>query len=257
MVTWIADEASDLGARVQIPSGPFRFPVFGEGMDARVLPFFLLLLPAPACALFLAGSAHEGGEVSILCEGQRTAYVSLPGGQALALLLDSSSQASFQPQQSGPYTVQCGNETKTLFVRLPQQPEAAAPAGESMLLPVAAIALIVAAAAAAAWLLLGCRTEFTKRQEGGRVLLRIRAGQELSMVKVADPDGGGPELLIPHLAKGEEWQWDYERADGAPLAPATMRAKCNGREISLISGAPVAGAAQQQKEKRHLPRAQG
>jgi hypothetical protein len=218
------------------------------------------LLPAPACALFLAGFAQDGGEISILCEGQQSAYLSSPDGQTLALLLDSASQSSFQPQQNGPYTVQCGNETKTVLVKLPPQPSAgAAPAGESTLPLVAGMALIVAAAAAiAAWLALGSRTEFTKSQEGGRVALRIRAGRALHSIKVIDPDGGqggaALELSIPHLAKGEKWGWDYERQQGEQLAPASMRAKCNGKEISLISGAP-AGGSTQQKEKRQLPRA--
>jgi hypothetical protein len=204
--------------------------------------------------------AQEGGEVSILCEGQRSAYVSFPDGQVRAFLLDSASQASFQPQQDGPYTVQCGNETKTVVARLPAAPAAGAPAGESMLPLVAALAILVMVIMAiAAWLALGRRTEFTKRQDGSRVLLCIKAGQGLHSIKVSDPDGGqggaALELSIPRLAKGEKWEWDYERAQGAPLAPASMRAKCNGREISLISGIGREGAARQEKGKRQLPRA--
>ena len=226
-------------------------------MESRFLLICLLLLAAPACALFLAGSAQPGGEVSILCEGQRQAFVSSPSGGSRALLLDSGGQASFYPDEAGPHTIQCGNQTKTISVSLAAQPSSL-PAGSegSFFLPVLALAIIIAAAALAALSrFTRRRTEFSKQERDGRVELRVFAAEELRSIRISDPDAEH-ELRIPRLAAGAGWGWEYERAaDGMLLAPAHLSAKTAKGEIHLLSGRS-AGVKEKRKvrEKRQLPK---
>jgi len=229
-------------------------------MERCFFPICLLLLFAPAHALFLAGQSQPGGEVFVLCEGQRQAFVSAPSGGASPLLLDSGGQASFYPGEAGPHTVQCGSQAKTVAVSLAEQPSLPPAAGEGALfLPVLALAIIIASAALAAFSHFTKRkTEFTKRQSGGRAELRVFAAEELRGIDISDPDAG-QVLRIPRLAAGSSWGWEYEREDGGqPLAPARLSARTAKGELHLLSGkiaaAKVKGGA---REKRALPKSSG
>lgn len=227
-------------------------------MELRFLLICLLLLVAPASALFLAGQPQPGGEVSVLCEGQRQAFVSSPSGGSRALLLDPSGQASFYPEEGGPHTIQCGSQTRTITVALAPQTDSL-PAGSEggFFLPVLAIAIIIAAAALAALTHFRKRkTEFSKQERDGRVELRVFAAEELRGIAISDPDSG-QELRIPRLAAGAGWGWEYERAeDGLPLAPARLSAKTANGEIHLLSGKSASVKEKQgaTREKRSLPK---
>jgi len=230
----------------------------------RALACILLLLSfAPAHAIFLVGDAQDGGEVPILCEGQPRAYLSTPSGETRALALDAASQASFFPQSSGPYTVQCGRETKTISVQMPSQPGAAAYGGDAAFITVACVAAaFLLAAFIAAKILLRQKTEFTKREEGGRVKLCLRAGEALSHIEITDPDGGGAgsplRLSVPRLAAGASWEWEYEQGmPGSPLAPARMSANSKRGRVVLASGASFSPKAKAGMQKmRALPKNQ-
>ncbi len=228
-------------------------------MALRYLFISLLFLLAPANALFLAGQSQAGGEISVLCEGQASIFVSSPDGQLRAITLDIASQAAFYPQFKGPYTVQCGNETKTVIIQLPQQEGADALGGESALPIVTGVAIFIAAAIAlAARMLLGRKTTFSKRCESGRVSLSLRAGQDLHSIKITDPDGGkggaALELSIPRLRRGAAWSWEYEMEQGAPLLPARMHAKCKRGEIFLVSGTGEKTEGEKKQVPRKLPK---
>ncbi|MFA5929885.1 MAG: hypothetical protein WC861_03295 [Candidatus Micrarchaeia archaeon] len=211
-------------------------------------PFLVacLLLSLPANALFLAGQSEQGGDISILCEGQGAAFVSLPSGGLEALPLGPDSQARFSPAMPGPYTFQCGNETITIRVSLPGAAGQGAYSGaESTFIAAgAAIAFIAALCLAARFFQKPC-TVFSKSESSGRVSLFLRAGEDLHGIRISDPQGGEDgaplELSIPHLAAGQEWGWEYE-SNGGPLQGAALSAKCKKGEISLVSGATPGGA---------------
>jgi len=202
--------------------------------------FCLLLSVHPAHALFLAGQSEQGGAISVLCEGQRFAFVSPPTGELRALPLDSDSQASFAPASSGPYTFQCGNETKTIIVSLPvPSGPGAYSSGENLFIVAGAAAVFLAALSLAARIFLKPCTTFTKSASGTRVRLCLCAGKDLHGVRISDPQGGAGrplELSIPRLPAGAAWSWEYEMDSGEPLLAARMEAKCADGGISLVSG---------------------
>ena len=119
-----------------------------------------------------------------------------------------------------------------------------------------ALAIIIAVAAIAAFSHFTKRkTEFSKRENGGRVELRVFAAEELRGIKITDPDAEH-ELNIPRLAAGSSWGWEYERsADGLPLAPAHLSAKTANGELHLLSG-KISGVKEKEtvREKRMLPK---
>ena len=220
-------------------------------MDLRFLLIFLLFLLAPANALFLAGQSEQGGEISVLCEGQSQAFLSLPTGELRALALDSDFQAKFSPAASGPYTIQCGNETKTISVTLPAREDSGAySSGENFFLVAGVAIVFLAALLLAAKIFLKPRTVFSKSFSNGRARLYLCAGEELYGIKITDPQGGidgAPlSLSIPRLACGAEWSWEYEAESGEPAIAARLSAKCAKGSLSLVSGTGE-GSAQQQK----------
>jgi len=233
-------------------------------MDLRFLLIFLLFLLVPAHALFLAGQSEQGGAVFVLCEGQRFAFLSPPSGELRALPLDSDSQASFAPASSGPHTIQCGNETKTISVSLPASAgQGAYPGGDSFFLAAGAAAVFLAALLLAARIFLKPCTTFTKSASGNRVSLSLRAGRDLRGIRISDPqggEGGSPiALSIPHLPAGASWGWEYEMDSGGPLIAARMEAKCaDGAIFSMASGMEAAGvqkgAGKGKREGRKLAR---
>ena len=237
----------------------------GENLGS-VCPFlvFCLLLSSPANALFLAGQSEQGGEISVLCEGQSSAFISLPTGGLHALALDSDFQAKFSPTAPGPYTIQCGKETKTISVLLsPRADSGAFSSGENLFLVAGAAIVFLAVLLTAAKVFLNPRTVFSKSYAGGRVRLCLRAAEDLKEIKITDPQGGesGTPLLlsIPHLACGAEWNWEYD-GSGEPLLAARLSAKCAKGSVSLIS-CVEGGSVQKQTmadmgkaEKRKLPK---
>jgi len=219
-------------------------------MALRSSLIFLLLLLAPANALFLAGQAEQGGEISILCEGQSSAFISLPTGELRALALDSDFQARFTPIAPGPYTIQCGKETKTINVPLPSRADSGAfSSGENFFL-VAGVALVfLAVFLLAAKVFLKPKTIFSKSSAGGRVRLYLHAAEDLKEIKISDLQGGvdgAPlALSIPHLPLGAEWNWEYDGSNEPQLA-ARLSAICAKGELHLLSSVED-GSAQKQK----------
>lgn len=210
----------------------------------------------------------------MLCEGQGSVFLSLPTGELRALPLDSDFQAKFLPASSGPYTIQCGNETRTVEVSLPGRAGSAAYpawepyAGADILFPAAGAAIVfLAALFLASRFFLKPSTIFSKSESGGRVRLLLRAGEDLRGIKISDPQGGEDgqplELSIPHLPSGADWSWEYAGNPGEPLLSAHLSAKCAKGGISLLSGMGGGGAPKQKAagtekaEKRKLPKHQG
>lgn len=231
-------------------------------MDCRFLLIFLLFLLAPANALFLAGQTEQGGEISVLCEGQSQAFLSLPTGELRALALDSDFQASFSPAASGPYTIQCGNETRTISVSLPAREDSGAYSSEESFFLVAGVAaFFLASLLLAAKIFLKPRTIFSKSVDSGRARIYLCAGEALYGIKITDLQGGidgAPlSLSIPHLAAGAEWSWEYEISAGEPVLAARLAAKCAKGSVSLVSGTGGNNLQAMEKnkhEKRKLPR---
>ena len=136
-----------------------------------------LLLSLPASALFLAGQTEPGGAISVLCEGQSHVFLSLPSGELRTLPLDSDFQAEFLPQDGGPHTFQCGNETKTI----PVPPHARADSGaysngENLFIVAGMAAAFIAALFSAAKFFIRPCTSFSKSESNGRMKLCLRAG---------------------------------------------------------------------------------
>jgi len=234
-------------------------------MRALFCIFLLSSFPI-ANALFLAGQSEQGGEISVLCEGQAQAYVSLPGGGLRALALDSDFQAKFAPASQGPYTFQCGNETKTIAVSFPRGADSGAfSSQDGTLLAAGAAFAFVAVLFIAAKSLIVPSTHFSKSEKNGRVELSICAGEDLRDIRITDPQGGengAPlQLFIPHLSKGADWAWEYKHEPGERTLSARLAAKCKKGVISLVSGVEDGGKALKQNaagagghEKRKLPK---
>lgn len=207
----------------------------------------LLLLVLPlAHALFLVGDAGEDGRIPILCEQQESVFVSSPDGKVSRLALDTSFQAEFLAPSPGPYTVQCGNQTSTVFAGGNTPGKAADAADEisySLLLWI--VALSLASLLAAALLIIGQaagKTVFRKTVEGRAARLSLKAGSEMDCIEIEDPvafgySGERLHFSIPKLQKGAEWSWEYEIGAQAQegALPASLSAEEGGRGISMLS----------------------
>ena len=185
----------------------------------------------------------------MLCEGQSSVFLSLPSGEVRALPLDSDFQAKFFPATSGPHTFQCGKETATVAVFLPKPADSGAySSGENMFLVAGVAIAFLAALLIAAKAFLKPRTIFSKSGGGGRVLLFLRAGEDLQGITIYDPQGGENgqplKLLIPRLPSGAEWRWEYE-SSGGPLLDARLEAKCANGAVSIISDTGHSGVPKQ------------
>lgn len=234
---------------------------------------------APVHALFLAGEG-EAGKISILCEGQPSVFIVPPGGTAEMLSLDTTHQAEYVPGTPGPYTVQCGNDTKSIMVApQPAEPAGIAAAREEDLLVFAALSIFslftLGAVLFAAKELFWERTEFRKIVGGNSAKLCLRAGRKLEKITIADPVAigfSGKEMLfsIPMLCAGKEWAWEYEVEEPEKALPASLEAMQNGRQIIILSSlfiegkesggshvAPAAGTKKirEMKTLRRLPKA--
>ena len=174
-----------------------------------------------------------------------------------ALALDAGYQASISPEESGPYTFQCGNETKTIDVRMPARADSGAYSGGEIPIFAAGAALVfLAALFLAARAFLAPKTTFSKSAIGTRVRLLLRAGEDLRGIRISDPQGGGDgaplELSIPRLEKGKAWEWEYELAEGEQLLFARMCAKGKRGDVSLVSGVENEGGKAGKGKKRGL-----
>jgi len=225
---------------------------------------FILLAFSSAHALFLAGQTEPGGVISILCEGEKQVFLSLPSGESRAVSLDSDFQAKVIPISSGPYTFQCGKETATIKVSLPKPEDSGAYSGGENLFLVSVVAIVFLAAffLAAKFLLKPC-TIFSKSIDNGHAILFLRAGEDLREIKIIDNQGGEDgaplHLSLPILTAGAEWRWEYECDDSAPLIAAHLSAKCANGVLSIISEGAGGSVPNQKKgmhEKRKLAKHQ-
>lgn len=243
MVIWIADEASNLGVRVQIPSGPLSF--FRGGCMRSA--FALLAALSLANAVFLIGEGFVGEETPILCENQESVFVSFPSGTTARLALDSDFQATFIPEAPGPHAVQCGTETKEFNVAASAQAadsQAAngVPQADSLVLFGIILMLILFASAAAivAKLFFLDRTLFVKSVSGGTARLTLRAGKRLRGIRIEDPVSmgfaGKPLIFsLPSLEPGSEWSYEYEIELPERALPAGLEADLGGKEVSFLA----------------------
>lgn len=197
-------------------------------------------------AAFFVGEGYVGDKIPILCENQDSVYVSSPDGTQARHQLDSDSQSSFVPGASGPYAVQCGNETK-VATALPAPVADGAGAikvseGDSLVLYAVVVVLLMAAAAAAmiAKKMIFERTLFAKSVEGNLARLHLRAGRKMESVSIDDPvsmgfSGQALHLSIPLMTAGAEWSYEYEIENPDRTLPASLQAKMGGGQISLLS----------------------
>lgn len=254
MATWITDEASNLGMRVQIPSGPFmslRMPLAAVGL-------LLLLLPA-AHPLFLVGEGLVGESISVLCENQERVFVSPPSGQAEMLPLDSDFQAEFVPEVQGPHTVQCGREAKTVDIAPAEGTGAGMAVQKDASLAFISVGMLLAGMLAA--LIFAARSlfssaQFTKRVEGNRARIFLKAGKKLEKVEIEDPVSfsyaGKPlHFSIPALKEGREWSWEYEIALPEKALPASLDALEGGKKVSMLSRLAIEGKEKETSGHAH------
>lgn len=209
-----------------------------------MLAFALLALFAPLQhALFLAG--FENGQISMLCEGESAAYVSAPDGSTATVQLDTHSQGAFTPSISGPHSVQCAKEAKTIDVRLIASAQTPEKADEGMALILILLSLLFIAFMLALSILImrhlsKSRTEFTKHVAGDTARLTLRAGQALSRIEISDPiemDTKEKELRfsIPLLSPGQLWQREYTVKAAEKALPASLEAEGKEGKIALLS----------------------
>jgi hypothetical protein len=210
-------------------------------------------------ALFLAGYSEGEGAVSILCEGEREVFISSPDGQTYPLALDSTGQAQFTPQSTGPYAIQCGSQAKTILVEGRPQPSQRLSSNEGFGLLVLVLCGIFMAALLAASALLyfhisNNRTEFVKQINGKAVRLSLRAGERLSNIAISDPVSMGEslpkEFKIHSLFSGQSWSHEYEIEEPCRALPATLSADAGKDRISLLSQLMIDGRAGVQIAKR-------
>lgn len=213
----------------------------------RLLLFFSILASLSlANAAFLVSEGNVGEKISILCENQESVYVSPPSGAQVRYDLDSDFQAFFVPDAPGPYAVQCGNETKIITVLAAASAdgagEGAAQQRDYLVLYAVVVLFAVFAAAAAliAKVMIFERTLFAKSVENGMARLHLRAGKRMEDVSIDDPvsmgfAGKAVQLSIPLLLAGAEWSYEYEIGQPERALPASLKARMNGQEISILS----------------------
>ncbi len=205
-----------------------------------------MLLFSISNAAFFVGEGMVGGKIPILCENQESVYVSSPDGAQVRYPLDSDFQSFFVPDAPGPYAVQCGNETRTITVLAAASAagagDGAAQQGDYLALYAAVVLLLMAAAAAAliAKMIIFDRTLFAKSVEGGIARLHLRAGKKMENALIEDPvamDFSGEPLhfSIPLMLAGAEWSYEYKIKQPERALPASLKARMNGNEISLLS----------------------
>ena len=205
----------------------------------------VLLFSSFAYSEFLVGPAEMGKSFSILCEGKGAAFVSEPDGVTVPLALDSSSQAEFTPQEAGPYTVQCGNDTKTVVVQQLQPAAITAQDGgiASALVLFSIMAFVALMAAASVYIsktLLGGMTRFSKTVSGNKARLLLRADRAMEKVEILDPvcfdhTGRTMSFSIPALRGGAEWSFEYSIASPERALPASLTATAGGKGMSMLS----------------------
>ena len=219
----------------------------------------ILLFSSFAYSEFLVGQGKLNGTISILCEGQQTAFVSGPSGKTAQLLLDSFHQAEFYPAEDGPYTVQCGGEAKTVQAKIPVgAPEAggASSLDERLLAAIASLLLsLLFAVLIVGWQATRGRMEFSKTVENNRARLRVRAAKKLGKVTVSDPvsmghHGKNLDFSIPVLEAGSEWGWEYVIENGERALPASMHAEVGGKMMEFLSELFIGGERVKGKEGR-------
>ena len=203
-----------------------------------------------AHAIFLAGEG-DAGKISILCEGQAAAYVAAPGAQAVMLPLDGAHQAVYVPDAPGPYTVQCGKETKTVVHAVPAangggaQAEADGNAAEFAVLAIFFIAAFAAMFFVARRLFFS-KAEFRKIVEGDRARLTLCAAKAMDGITISDPVGmdfAGRErkFSIPSLPAGKKWEWEYEVEEPQKALPASLTANYGKQKVSMLSELYIEG----------------
>ena len=221
----------------------FRFPV---------LAALLLALFAP-CAFpaFLVGWGEEGGNISILCEGQQAVFVSSPGGGAERLALDGNFEAVFVPRESGPHTVQCGKETRAVNAAVRQEETVYADEeGSGLVFQLAFLALVFLFSAGFTYFLskklVLSQPVFTKSVRGNCARIFLQAGGRMDRIEIDDPvsmgfAGGSARHEIPVLAEGARFEYEYEIEKPERALPASLEAICNGKRIRLLSDIRIDG----------------
>jgi len=206
---------------------------FHVGKLALVFAILLFLLPQFAAAEFLVG--ESGGLISVLCDGESEIFVSAPGGGLERLALDSDFQSQYRAGESGPYSVQCGKEVKTVSVKLSGR---MAPIEEKRSGPFAAVAafsffaaFLLALAAFFMEMKFPRKATFEKCAKNGKVSLAVFSGRELLFVEIEDPQVEGGRISVPKIKAGKGWKFEYESEGG--ILPAKMSAIEGGKRITL------------------------
>jgi len=223
-------------------------------MPFAAVALLLLLLPA-ANSLFLVGEGKVGAPFSVLCEGNVEAFVSAPTGNIGRLALDEGFQAVFTPDAAGPYTVQCGNETKTINV-LGHAEEAEKVNAEGLgaisqfvLFSIAVfLSLMCIAAFYIAKTYLSGSARFSKSVSGNVATLFLRADRRMEHAEISDPvafDHKGAEMKfsLPLLEAGAEWSYEYGISSPERALPASLTARVNGKNVSMLSELHIEGDA--------------
>lgn len=219
---------------VRIPPGPLMKPS---------LALAALLLCAASSAEFLAGFDSSSGKIWVLCENQSEVFVSGPQGATGRFALDTSHQASVEPQSGGEHVVQCGRETAAVQAFLPPEPQPLLAYGGYEAFALTALVLSLASIGiflfAARFLL--SQTYFCKEVRDGKARIILRAGPQMENVSIRDPVAIGCgeaelEFHIPLLPAGKEWEAEYEYLLNEENAlPASLEAHSGGRKLSMLS----------------------
>ena len=229
----------------------------GPVMKSAVLLLAVLLF-SPLHSLFLVGQGTVGGQIPVLCEQQDQAFVSSPNGQAQTLSLDNDFEANFTPQEPGPYTVQCGKETKTISVAAAQQspPDAIRITGDAnaIILAVLSFSALAILAAVAVGRRFFTSAVFSKTVQGGRAHLYLKAGKKMLQIRVEDPVSfpykkQAMKFSIPSLAGGKDWSWEYDIEEPEKALPASLEAVEGGKKISMLSRLLIEGREKEERKK--------
>jgi hypothetical protein len=222
--------------------------MMGELVKLQLPIAILILLFSVSHAMFLVGNISENGKVSVLCEGEGIIYLSMPDGNVAALRLENNHQVALEPTIGGPYTVQCGNETKTFIANLAKNPDeitAQGDAGGTVALFIILITGLFLIASVAVFLLMRSRTEFIKSVSGGKARITLVSGMDLHGIEIEDPVYmGAKEQLrfsIAHLSPGQKWAHEYEIAQANKALPASLTANSSKGKISLLSMLEIEG----------------
>lgn len=201
------------------------------GQHLAFLAAFLFLLAQPMRAEFFAGQSD--GKIYVLCEGQKEAFISPPGTDALLLLLNNDSQAQYAIEKPGPHSVQCGREVKTVFataeqegVFFPQERPNQTGWALAAFFFLALISLFVAL-----WARAQEGVRFEKRIDGGKVELFVSSQKNLFSVEIDDPQFEGGKIRIPKIGAGKTWRLMYESS--AKPSQARMSADSKKGRVTM------------------------